>query len=127
MWVQYYKELEVWRRAHRVVLTIYSQTRSFPSDERFGITSQLRRAAMSIPTNLAEGCRRAFGREYSQYVNVAQGSHSEVQYLVQLAADLGYLERHTASALYAELEEIGRMLHRLRESINRSLSTSPSR
>ncbi|MGA9525763.1 MAG: four helix bundle protein [Myxococcaceae bacterium] len=125
--MQDYKELEVWRRAHKVVLTIYSQTRSFPSDERFGVTSQLRRAAMSIPTNLAEGCRRAFGREYSQYVNVAQGSRSEVQYLVQLAADLGYLDRKTASELYSELEEIGRMLHRLRESINRTASLQPSR
>ncbi len=125
--MQDYKELEVWRRAHKLVLRIYEQTRSFPSDERFGITSQLRRAAMSMPTNLAEGCRRAFGREYSQYVNVAQGSRSEVQYLVQLAADLGYFEPEMAAELDAELEQIGRMLHRLRESINRTASTTPFR
>ncbi len=100
--MQDYKRLEVWRRAHRVVVEIYGATKKFPNEERFGLTSQIRRAAVSIPANIAEGSRRSFDREFSQYVNIAQGSRSEVQYLLQLSSELGYVTLEVATQLDAD-------------------------
>jgi four helix bundle protein len=92
------------------VLQIYRLTRSFPDDEKFGLISQLRRASASIPTNLAEGCRRATDADYAHFVSIARGSAAEVQYLVNLSLDLGFIERTTAVELGADLEQIQRML-----------------
>jgi len=89
--MQRFTELKVWQRAHALVLEIYRISASFPQEERFGVTSQLRRAITSVPTNIAEGSRRQGQQEYSRFLDVAQSSAAETEYLLILCRDLGYL------------------------------------
>ncbi len=90
--MQRFTELKVWQRAHALVLEIYRVSAAFPPDERFGVTSQLRRAATSIPTNIAEGSRRQGPQEYSRFLNIAQSSAAETEYLLILSRDLGSMD-----------------------------------
>ena len=105
-----FRDLIVWRRSHEFVLRIYGLTETFPKHEAFGLTSQIRRASASIPTNLAEGCGRWGDGDMGRFVQIAMGSASEVDYLALLAADLGYVPRSDYVELAAELIEIRRML-----------------
>ena len=111
--MQDYHKLKVWKKAHRLVLKVYQATKSFPDDERYGITSQLRRAASSIPTNLAEGAGRGSQKEMAQFAQIAAGSASEVEYLIQLSTELGYLEEQSAGSLSENVQEIRKMLSAL--------------
>lgn len=115
--MQRFTDLKVWQRSHALVLAIYRATASFPSDERFGITSQLRRAAVSVPTNIAEGSKRQGRLDYARFLNIAEGSLGETQYLLMLARDLGYLPQDVAAPLLGEADEIARMLHTLRVKV----------
>jgi four helix bundle protein len=117
--MQHFNKLQVWQRSHKMVLTLYRATRSFPNDERFGLISQLRRAALSVPTNIAEGSRRATAKDYSRFLNIAEGSLSETEYLVLLSRDLNYLPSESASGLLTEIKELASMLHSLRKTIQR--------
>ena len=81
-----FKELQVWRKGHEMTVAVYAVTKGFPSDERFGLTSQLRRSASSISSNIAEGCVRRSDREMARFLQIARGSASEVEYQVFLAA-----------------------------------------
>ena len=117
--MQHFNKLQVWQRSHKMVLILYSATRAFPNDERFGLTSQLRRAASSVPTNIAEGSRRATARDYSRFLNIAEGSLGETEYLVLLSRDLNYLPSESASSLLTEIKELASMLHSLRKTIQR--------
>lgn len=83
-----FRSLQVWEKAHRLALEIYKATQDFPREESYGLTSQLRRAAASIPTNIAEGCGRGSDRELAQFIQIAVGSASEVEYLLELSHDL---------------------------------------
>jgi four helix bundle protein len=112
-----FDDLKVWRRSHALVKEIYEQTRRFPSDERFGLTSQLRRAAVSIAANLAEGCKRSTRADFARHVSIATGSASEVDYLVLLAFELSCLEEQPSQLMRKELAEILRMLTSLRLSL----------
>ena len=103
-----------------MVLESYRITAGFPQDERFGVTSQLRRAATSIPTNIAEGSRRQGQQEYSRFLNIAQGSAAEVEYLLILSRDLGYISPAAFERLVADLDEVARMLHGLRSKVEGS-------
>ena len=85
-----FRELKVWEKAHRLTLRVYKITKDFPSDEQFGLTVQLRRAAASVPTNIAEGCGRDSERELARFMSIAGGSASEVEYQRLLACDLNY-------------------------------------
>ncbi|MGO9517604.1 MAG: four helix bundle protein [Candidatus Korobacteraceae bacterium] len=105
-----YKDLVVWRRSHTLTLTLYRATESFPKSEMFGLTSQIRRAVASIPTNLAEGCGRWGDGDMGRFVQIAMGSASEVDYQLVLAKDLGYLQKAEWEGLAAEVSEIRRML-----------------
>jgi four helix bundle protein len=105
-----YRDLVVWRRSHQFVLRIYRLTDEFPRHEAFGLTSQIRRASVSIPTNLAEGCGRWGDGEMGRFVKIAMGSASEVDYLTLLACDLGYVSTPDYTELASELSEIRRML-----------------
>lgn len=105
-----YRELNVWRIGHAVSLAVYRLTKSFPSEERFGLTSQLRRAASSVPANLAEGCGRDGDAELKRFATIALGSARELDYHVLLATDLGYLEPVPASALAEQILLLRRML-----------------
>ena len=115
--MQRFTDLKVWQRSHALVLTIYRATARFPPDERFGITSQLRRAAVSVPSNIAEGSKRQGRRDYARFLNIAEGSLGETQYLLMLARDLGHLPQDVAAPLLDEADEIARMLHTLRVKV----------
>lgn len=115
--MQRFTDLKVWQRSHTLVLAIYRATASFPADERFGITSQLRRATVSVPTNIAEGSKRQGRLDYARFLNIAEGSLGETQYLLMLARDLDYLPQDVATSLLGEADEIARMLHALRVKV----------
>jgi four helix bundle protein len=91
-------------------LAVYRETAEFPGDERFGITSQMRRAASSIPTNIAEGCGRSGDAELARFMQISMGSASELEYLLLLAKDLNYLSLEKYGALHAQTIEVKRML-----------------
>ncbi len=112
-----FEDLIVWQKAHHLVLEIYRLTRSFPEDERFGLTSQVRRAAVSVPANIAEGFAKRGANDKARYLNIAQGSLEEVHYYMLLTRDLGYGE---TSALISQCEEVGRVLQGYRKSVIRS-------
>lgn len=105
-----FRKLEVWAKAHDCALNVYRLTATFPSEERYGLTSQLRRACVSVPTNIAEGCGRNTDAELRRYLEIAMGSASEVEHLLLLSRDLGYLssELHQPSA--DSVVEVKRML-----------------
>jgi four helix bundle protein len=103
-----FKELIVWQKAHQLVLEIYRFTHNFPVDERFGLTSQVRRAAISVPANIAEGFPKRSAGDKTRFFNIAQGSLEEVHYYLILAKDLGYGDSEKLLGLY---NEVGRLLN----------------
>lgn len=105
-----FKELQVWEKSHAFVKEVYLYTRSFPAVEQFGITSQLRRSAASIPANIAEGCGRNGNKELSRYMNIAAGSACETEYHLLLAHELKYLDKKTYADLDQTINEIKKML-----------------
>jgi four helix bundle protein len=115
-----FTELKVWQKAHRFVLDVYRQTRSFRSDERFGLIAHLRKSATSVPSNIAEGCGREGERELARFLSIAAGSASESEYQLLLARDLGYLQSDDHRQLDQQVGEVKRMLN----SFIRKLSES---
>lgn len=109
--MQDFRNLKVWQKAHALTLAVYRGTRSFPSDEKFGITSQLRRSCASILANLAEGCARGGDTDFARFVNVAAASASETDYHLLLARDLQYLEDSVYQQLFEQVSEVKRMLN----------------
>lgn len=110
-----FEDLEVWKKAHKLVLGIYELTRDFPKEEKFGLVSQMRRAAVSVPANLAEGFKKRGLKDKSNFYNIAQGSTEELRYYLILGKDLNYVSDN--QELIDATEEIGRMLHGLIRSI----------
>ena len=108
--MQDFRNLEVRRMSHELTLAVYRATRSFPDDERFALTSQLRRAAVSIPANLAEGCGRGSDADFGRFVQHAMGSSSEIEYEFLLAKDLDYLSVPNYTQLNDDVTRIKRML-----------------
>ena len=113
-----FKQLNVWQKAHHFALETYRHTQTFPVDERFGLTVQLRRAATSVPTNIAEGCGRHGERDFARFLSIAAGSASEVEYQLLLARDLDYLTADVHRQLDALINEIKRMLNSLIQSLS---------
>jgi len=111
------EELDVYKFAHEAVLTIYSITKGFPAEEKFGLVSQMRRAAYSVPMNLAEGSHRLNTKEYRQFVGIAKGSTGEMKYQLQLAKDLKYIDEDNYYELRKQYERISRMLTGLAKSL----------
>lgn len=101
-------ELEVWQKAHNLVLEIYSITKDYPQSELFGLTSQIRRASISIPANIAEGFKRIGKADKIRFNNISQASHEEVKYFIYLSKELGYISQYTK--LKTLTEEISKML-----------------
>ena len=112
-----YKELKVWQKAYRLCLEIYRVTRNFPREEIYGLTSQIRRAAVSVPSNIAEGYGRQTTREYIQSLYIAYGSNCELETQILLSGDLGYVEAQNFERLQREVEDIERMLKALIKSL----------
>ena len=111
------ESLEVWRLAHELALLVYKATQSFPADERFGLVTQLRRAAVAIPVNLAEGNARRSPREYLQFCYISRGSLAEVRYLTKISYDLGLLDSPVFDQFCQGYDRVGKMLHFLMRSI----------
>lgn len=109
--MQDYRRLAVWKRSHALTIAIYRHTSRFPTEERYGLTSQLRRAASSIPSNLVEGAGRRNDREMLRFLSYSLGSACEVEYQLLLATELGYLNGESAAELGAEAENLKRMLN----------------
>jgi len=123
--VKSYRELTVWQKSYAFVLEVYRETGAFPRSELFGLTSQLRRAAVSVPANIAEGYCRDTRADYVRFLTIAQGSVGELDTLLSLAHDLAYLDDATAQQLTGLLAEVRRMLTRLVQSLRASSSRSP--
>ena len=108
-----FRQLEVWKKAHAFTLEVYRLTSNFPNHERYGLTSQLQRAAASIGANLAEGCGRETDADYRRFIQIAAGSACEVEYHILLAHDLNLLKAPEYESLNAKINEVKRMLHGL--------------
>lgn len=113
-----FRTLKVWQEAHAFVLNLYLGTKSFPDEERFGLTSQLRRAAVSIPSNIAEGCGRQGDAELNRFLQIAMGSASEVEYQLQLSKDLKYLDADQYTMLDSDLRKTKKMLNAFMQKLN---------
>ena len=105
-----FHKLGIWQRSHQLTLDIYKVSKSFPKDELFGLTSQIRRAASSIPTNIAEGCGRASNKDYAHFLQIAIGSASEVEYELLLAHDVEYINDEAFNKLTSETIAIRKMI-----------------
>src|SRR6266567_7507728 len=116
-----FKQLKVWLKAHELTLRIYGHTRSFPKEEMYGLTSQMRRASGSIGANIAEGCGRRSDPEMKRFVQIARGSASELEYHLLLAKDLQFLTVEEFADLESKVFEIQRMLASLVERLQRSV------
>ena len=116
--VKTYRDLIVWQKAMKLVTEIYRHTKSFPEDERFGLTSQLRRCSISIPSNVAEGYGRNSTQDYIRYLRIANGSLFELQTQLEIALNLGFLSDESFSILFESSREIERMLSSLIKKIN---------
>ena len=108
-----FRKLKVWKKAHELTLEIYQVTRKFPIEELYGITNQIRRAAVSVPNNIAEGCGRDSEKELQRFSTIAMGSASEVEYLLLLSFDLKYLLKAEYQKLNEKTIEVKKMLSRL--------------
>lgn len=108
-----YQDLAVWKRAMKLTKEVYQVTRSFPSDERFGLTNQIRRAAVSIPSNLAEGHARAGAPEFARFISISMGSVADLETQLMLARELEYGDPEALEKTLHDLNEIGKMLRGL--------------
>lgn len=115
-----FRSLKVWQLAHALTLSIYGDVRGFPDDERFGLTSQLRRASSSIPTNIAEGCGRSGDSEFRRFLDIALGSASELEYLLQLSCDLRLLPALRYEDLNCQTTQVKRMLTSLIRTLRKN-------
>ncbi|MEJ7712477.1 MAG: four helix bundle protein [Pyrinomonadaceae bacterium] len=115
-----HERLEVWNKAIDFVVVVYKVTESFPKEEKFGLTSQIRRAAVSVPANIAEGAARKSSKEFAQFLSIAQGSASELETELLIAHRLGYLEEQVHHELRTELDSIGRMLIGLSQHLKKA-------
>lgn len=114
-----FRKLLVWQRAHELTLLIYKLTEKFPQHETFGLTSQLRRATVSVPANVAEGYAAGGKGQFKRYLDIAQGSLAEAEYYLILAQDLHYITSSQYEQAEALRAETGFLLHRLLESLTR--------
>ncbi len=118
-----YKDLVVWQKAMNLVTATYRATAKFPKDELFGLTSQARRAAVSIPSNIAEGQGRLSEREFRYFLGQARGSLMELETQLQVAENLGYLQREENGSLLQSCAEVGRLLNGLLASVSKQAGT----
>ena len=117
MMIKSYQDLIVWQKAMELVISVYEVTRNFPREERYGLSNQLRRAAVSIPSNIAEGHARKSRAAYRNFLSIASGSLAEVETQIILARKLGYMDQATMEQLRGGTTEIGKMLNTLLQKL----------
>lgn len=103
-------KLIVWQKSHRLVLKIYELTKTFPKEEQYALTTQIRRAAVSIPSNIVEGKARGFSKDYKRFLLMARGSLEELKYQMLLARDLHYIDEQKYRDIFKDMDEVGRLL-----------------
>ena len=116
MYEFYFQKLGVWQQSRNLVLRLYQETKSFPDEEKFNLTSQIRRAVVSIPGNIAEGIGKSYFKDQARFTSISYASLMEVLSLLILSQDLGYLNQVTFEDLQKEIESIARQLNALRNS-----------
>ena len=112
-----FKKYDIWKLSHVFTLKIYELTKSYPTDEIYGIISQIRRASSSIPTNISEGCGRDSDSEFNRFLTIALGSASEVEYLIILSKDLNYIDENPFIILNEEINIIKRKIYSLKQKL----------
>ena len=112
-----FKKYEVWQLSRKFCSTIYAETKKYPNGEKYGITSQIRRATISIPTNISEGCGRNSDKEFGHFINIALGSAHEVENLLIISNDLNYLKNEIFNELNDEINTIKRKLYHLHQRL----------
>src|SRR5689334_4706338 len=112
-----HRQLEVWKRSMMLVKQVYVLTKPFPKDEMYGLTSQLRRAAVSVPANIAEGNERQTSRDYAHFLAIARASLAELETLLLLSWQLSYAEEAKVMPLVKEIDELSRMLNAIRSKL----------
>jgi len=110
MKIKNYKDLLAYQKSYKVALLVYQVTSGFPSSEMYGLVSQMRRAAVSIPSNISEGYRRGSQKEYAQFLKISLGSNSELETQLSLSKDLGFINEDEFKKVYEMNEEVGRLL-----------------
>ncbi|RYX80589.1 four helix bundle protein [bacterium] len=115
--MQDFRNLKIWQKSHLLAIDIYKATQNFPKSETFGLTSQIRRAAVSVPSNIAEGCGRGSDADFCRFVQMAMGSSFEVDYQLLLSRDLGLLTQSDYDGLFAQVCEVKRMLNSLLQKL----------
>ena len=117
--VRNYRDLVVWQRGKAFAVEVYRVTEAFPRKEQYSLTDQVRRAAVSIPSNIAEGHIKRSDKEFARHLDIALGSAAELDTQLEIALDVGYLQPGTYKALATELQEIMMMLHGLMKAVSR--------
>ena len=112
-----FKKHDIWELSHQFTLEIYSITKNFPKDEFYGITSQIRRASASIPTNISEGCGRDSDAEFNRFLTIALGSATEVEYLITLSKDLNYITESHYIQLNKNINTIKKKTYTLKQKL----------
>lgn len=115
-----FKKYEIWQLSHSITLEVYKITSKFPKEELYGLSSQIRRAVASIPTNICEGCGRNSDKEFNQFLNIALGSANETEYLLILAKDLNYLNRELFEVLEKEINIIKSKIYKLKTVLTKN-------
>ena len=115
--MQRFTELRVWQKGHALVPSVYRMTTGFPQNQRYGLISQLRRATLSVPTNIAEGSKRLASQEYARFFDIAETSLAETEYLLMVSRDLGNVKHIVAAKAFDEISELSRMLHGLGKKV----------
>lgn len=111
------EKLTIFEVAHQLAVDVYALTRGFPDEERFGLSAQLRRAAVSVPTNIVEGCARSSARDFARFLEMARSSAVEVRYLLKLSTAVGALDPNAAADCRMRVEHVARALHKLQRSV----------
>ena len=120
-----FRNIKAWQHADDLAVLVYSATESYPKEEMYGITSQLRRAAVSVPANIAEGASREHQKEYLHFLNVARGSAAEIEYLLHLSKRIGYLKDAEYERVESVRAETAKTLHGLISSVRQEVAKLP--
>ncbi len=121
MTVHGFKDLDVWKKSMALVTRIYLLTKSLPKDEMYGLTSQMRRAAVSIPSNIAEGRGKRSTKDFLRYLNIAYGSSAELETQMLIAENLGYIDAKNAQPIQDQIAEVNRMLNGMMQGLEKKL------